>query len=125
MEQKIKQLGMNPSTASHRLIKDLLFDFIIKSGHKCHRCNGELTRETFSVEHITPWLDSENPLEMFFDLNNIAYSHLLCNTGARRQKRKVLVHGTKTGYNYGCRCRECRVAMSQKKAEWRKRSGKH
>ena len=29
-----------------------------------------------------PWLDSINPKESFFDINNIAFSHLSCNVGA-------------------------------------------
>ena len=85
--KKQKQLGMNPSTASGRLIKDLLFDFAVKNGHTCHRCKKELTRIDFSIEHIKPWLDSENPIDLFFDLDNIAYSHLKCNIRASRPRK--------------------------------------
>ena len=125
MERKTKQLGINPGTATHRLLKDILFDFVIKSEHRCHRCNGELTRESFSIEHITPWLDSDNPTELFFSLDNIAYSHLKCNVGARRRYSVPIPHGTRNGYSRGCRCKECTSEMSRKKADWRERSGKH
>lgn len=77
-----KQLGMNPSTASGRLVKDLLFKFVIEAGHKCFRCNGTLTRDTFSIEHKISWLDSDNSVGLFFDLDNIAYSHRSCNSAA-------------------------------------------
>ena len=80
---------MNPSTASHRLIKDLLFSFITKEEQKCFQCGGELTRDTFSVEHKIPWLHSEKPLDLFFDLDNIAFSHLGCNSRAARRPHKV------------------------------------
>jgi hypothetical protein len=114
MDKKKNQLGMNPATANGRLIKDLLFDFAIKAGHVCYRCGGELTRETFSIEHILPWLDSDNPIEMYFDLENIGYSHLGCNVGARRQgikPVKLYTHGT-SGYRIGCRCSICKSTYS-------------
>lgn len=85
MDKKQVQLGMNPSTASGRLIKDLLYNFVIESGHVCFRCEMPLTRETFSIEHMVAWLDSKNPIELFFDPNNIAYSHLRCNSLASRR----------------------------------------
>lgn len=104
-QKKTLQLGMNPSTASGRLVKDLLFDFVEKSGIKCYRCNGDLTRNTFSIEHKKPWLDSENPVELFFDLGNIAFSHLSCNaSAARREKGSCPSHGS---YAKGCRCTLC------------------
>jgi hypothetical protein len=79
---------MDPGTARNHLITDLLFDFALRAGHKCHRCNQPLTRATFSVDHILPWLDSPNPMDLFFDLRNIAYSHLACNSRAGRRSDK-------------------------------------
>jgi hypothetical protein len=111
MDKKKNQLGINPSTANGRLVKDLLFNFIIKSGHVCYRCGGNLTRETFSIEHITPWLDDENPIELFFDLENIGYSHLSCNIGAAR--RVLSKHGTRRCYQNGCRCKSCTSANTE------------
>ncbi|NHZ94571.1 HNH endonuclease [Massilia sp. CCM 8734] len=89
MDKKTLQLGMNPSTAANRLKVDLLFSFAIKLGHKCHRCNAELVRDNFSVEHMTPWLDSADPKGAFFDLENIAFSHLSCNSRVKRDPRQV------------------------------------
>lgn len=80
---------MNPSTASGRLLKDLLFSFATQLGYtKCYHCNKKLTRETFSIEHKTPWLDSEDPIGLFFNLDNISFSHHTCNTKARRITNK-------------------------------------
>ena len=87
-QKKTQQLGMNPSTASGRLTKDLLFKFLIDAGHKCHQCGEELTRDTFSIEHKKPWIDSEDPASLFFDLDNIAFSHLFCNFSAARRPHK-------------------------------------
>lgn len=90
MEKKHQQLGMNAATASHRLVKDVLFSMVVKAGHACHRCGGVLTRETFSIEHKKPWLDSEDPVRLFFDLENIGFSHFSCNVGASRKTRSPL-----------------------------------
>lgn len=85
MKKKTQQLGMNPATASGRLVKDLLFKFVTEAGHRCFRCGEALTRDTFSIEHKESWLDSGDPVGRFFDLENIAFSHKVCNYGAARQ----------------------------------------
>ena len=84
--KKEKQLGMNPSTASSRLIKDILFKFIndLKL-NSCYHCQTPMSRDDFSIEHKTPWLDSETPKELFFDLTNISFSHLSCNVSRSRK----------------------------------------
>jgi hypothetical protein len=87
--KKQQQLGINPGTAAHRLVKDLLFRFVEKSGCVCHRCGKPLVREDFSIDHKIPWLDSDDPAGMFFDIENIAYSHRTCNYGAARKGNKI------------------------------------
>lgn len=86
--KKQTQLGMNPSTAQGRLVKDLLFKFVQLHHPNCYHCGGTLTRETFSIEHKTPWLDSEDPVGLFFNLDNIDFSHHRCNIGAVRKPMK-------------------------------------
>jgi hypothetical protein len=81
--KKHDQLGMNHGTASNRLVKDLLFSLI--KGTPCYHCGGVLERENFSVEHKVPWLNSQTPSELFFDLDNISYSHRSCNSSAARR----------------------------------------
>lgn len=117
-EKKQRQLGMNPSTASNRLTKDILFAFIQGDGHVCHQCGGDLTRENFSIEHIVPWLDSENPKELYFDLDNIAFSHLSCNIKASR-KSVEKKHPSVYAYDKGCRCEECTKLNTEKKRKAR------
>lgn len=86
MSKKFEQLGINPSTAQGRLVKDLLWNFILETGrNKCFHCDEEMDRESFSIEHKTPWLDSEDPVGLYFDLNNISFSHLSCNCRASRR----------------------------------------
>lgn len=119
MSKKAQQLGMNPSTASGRLVKDILFKLVCDTGrNKCFQCGGDLTRDTFSIEHMKPWIDSENPVEMYFDLDNIAFSHYLCNVGARRTLPPS-VHGTVSKYAQGCRCEECSTAKREYAREYK------
>lgn len=88
-DKKTKQLGMNPSTASHRLVKDLLWKLVQDTGQSsCCKCGELMSRETFSIEHITPWLDSDDPVGLYFDLGNISFSHLRCNRADARTPAK-------------------------------------
>lgn len=104
---------MNPGTASNRLVKDILFKLITDAGHKCYRCGGEMLRSNFSIEHKIAWLDSHDPVKMYFDLDNIAFSHLKCNVDLSR-RRPPAKCGTASGYSKGCRCAECRAAHADR-----------
>ncbi len=88
-DRKKKQLGMNPSTASHRLVKDILWKFIKDTGNNiCFQCQGAMDRENFSIEHKEPWLDSDDPQGLFFNLDNISFSHISCNISSARRPHK-------------------------------------
>src|SRR3990167_7294579 len=103
--KKHLQLGMNPSTAAHRLRMDILFKMVIDAGYKCFHCGDVLDRETFSIEHKTPWLYSSDPRKMFFSLENIAFSHKLCNySAARRPHQKFFTDEQKaTAHKEECK----------------------
>jgi hypothetical protein len=103
---------MNPSTASGRLVKDILYSLVVKTGqNSCYKCGKDMCRATFSVEHKTPWLDSEDPVGLFFELDNISFSHIACNVASAR--RKAALCGTNSAYIAGCRCDSCTVAHAQ------------
>lgn len=88
--KKYRQLGQPHGTAAARLRKLLLFQLIIDTKQDvCFRCQKPIVDiDDLSIEHKEPWLDSDNPRKMFFDLKNIAFSHLSCNVGAKRQTNK-------------------------------------
>ena len=111
-QKKTLQLGMNPSTASGRLVKDTLFRLAVELGHKCFQCGEDLERDSFSIEHKEPWLDSTNPKATFFDQDNIAFSHLSCNIGQGR--RGTTPCPSNAAYNRGCRCDGCKAARRAK-----------
>lgn len=113
IQNKHDQLGMNPSTASGRLVKDILFSLIVETGKNiCFHCQKEINRKNFSIEHKIPWLHSEDPKKLFFDLGNIAFSHLKCNIAAARPGKPPPKCGTQSAYQSGCRCRSCTDATS-------------
>lgn len=90
---KAELLGMPFGTAGGRLRKLLLFDAIQRLGEdSCFRCGKpiELLAE-FSIEHKKSWASSANPVEMFFSLENISFSHLACNIGAASKLNKVWI----------------------------------
>lgn len=85
-----KDLHENKGTAQNKLVKDLLFNFITLTGAKCFHCNKEMNRDNFSIEHKVPWRNAENAKELFYALDNIAYSHQSCNYSAARKPTKYV-----------------------------------
>ena len=81
-DKKKEQLGMSPGTASNRLKKMVLFSVLKKHGENiCFQCGKQIdSYQELSVEHKKPWLDVDP--DLFWDLDNIAFSHLVCNCAA-------------------------------------------
>lgn len=106
-----EQYGINVSVARSRLIKLLLFDFVVKSGkNQCYRCNKEMTVVDFSIEHMKPWAREPNAYELFMDINNISYSHTKCNVGHTRSfKRPKRVTWNETE----AKCSKCKIWKSK------------
>ena len=118
--KKTLQLGMNPSTASGRLVKDLLFNFIELSGNICYRCGKPMTRDTFSIEHKKAWLDSDDPVKLYFDIENITYSHISCNSSAARR----FIHKTEDDRKKARLESNRKSWTSEKRKEYYKLTGK-
>lgn len=115
-KKKAEQLRMSFGAASNRLRKKILFSLIQEiSKDACFQCGEKIeTIDDFSIEHKVPWLDSDDPIGLYFDLSNIAFSHMKCNVGAARKSTKgqMADHGTTSRYQYGCRCNLCRGAKA-------------
>ena len=109
IQKKEKQLGMSIGKAGGILRKLILFDLVKKLNlNICYRCKLPIIDiDTFSIEHMIPYLDAENPIELFFDLNNISFSHFKCNALSHRMRTGVK-HPSHESYRRGCRCNECR-----------------
>lgn len=89
-DKKKDQLGEPYGTAVHRLRKNIMFALLgLENLNTCFQCNEKIEHvEQLSIEHKVPWLDSEDPKKFFFDLSNIAFSHLSCNSAAARPVNK-------------------------------------
>jgi len=138
--KKADQLGMPYGTAFSALRKAILFKMAQKLEEDiCFHCQLKIESiEQFSIEHKIPWLDNDPAL--FWDLNNIAFSHLSCNLKAARKSNKIdwpsgqawcakckqmkSVNSFPESKisNRGCYCTQC---LASDKAAWRKRTGKH
>lgn len=88
MSNKVKdeQLGMPLGTASGKLKKQILFHLLVKLNENvCFKCEEKILNvDDLSIEHKKNWLHTENPKELFFDIENIAFSHIKCNTPERK-----------------------------------------
>jgi hypothetical protein len=120
-EKRYLLLGMPLGTASNRLRKSLLF-FLVKKLNLdiCFQCKMKIENESeLSIEHMQPWQGSDDPKGKFFDLSNIAFSHLKCNVDAGGN-RQAASHGSVKSYMNGCRCKNCCRANTRKVARYRR-----
>jgi len=105
---KLKQerLGMSLGKANNQLRKRLLFLLAQKLGLcECFRCGKAIeTVNDFTIDHKEPWLYAASPQEMFFDVNNIAFSHVRCNYGSRSSYGPLPKQNEKGEF----RCRSCK-----------------
>jgi hypothetical protein len=87
--KKSEALGVNFSTATARLKLQVTLQLLKECGrNKCYRCNKEIEIATdLSLDHKEDWLNSNKEKELFWDLNNVAYSHKSCNIKAGLNKR--------------------------------------
>jgi hypothetical protein len=78
-KNKEKQLGMALGTACHRLRMLIMFRLIQRLREDvCFKCKNKiLSAKECSIEHKTDW--QNNDTSLFWDLDNIAFSHRKCN----------------------------------------------
>ena len=120
-DKKSKQLGMSYSTAGNRLKKMLFFKLVQETKKdRCFRCDEKITNYIeLSIDHMDAWLDQDN--SVFWNLNNIAYSHLTCNS-AKSATSSINKHPSYNSYSSGCRCDACTMCkmMYQRYSRWKK-----
>jgi len=102
--KKAATLGMPHGTATHRLRKNVLFHLLKKHGENyCFKCSEQIeVTEDLSIEHKKPWEGIS--ADLFWDLENIAFSHLRCNRPESNNAqifRKIGPTGTSWCYKCG------------------------
>ena len=105
-------LGMPHGMAGNRLRKMLLFHLLQKHAENvCVKCEKPIeTVDELSIEHKQPWEGVS--VELFWSLDNIAFSHLHCNRNHRYNSggtklRKVGPEGTAW-------CRRCKAFLPER-----------
>lgn len=93
-EQRIKdELGMPHGTATNKLRKQIMF-FLVRETNRdnCFKCGQRIIEiDDFTIEHKKIW-EGVDP-KLFWDINNIAFSHKQCNK-TERTTRKIGPEGT-------------------------------
>lgn len=123
--KKSQQLGMPIGTATGRLRKMIIFDLLKRCGENiCYRCKREINNiDELSIEHKESWLDKD--VTLFWDLNNIAFSHLSCNCrDGGKPLRGTWEHGRPAYLRGQCRCSICTKANTDFTNNWRWKTGK-
>lgn len=84
--EKSAELGMGFCKASYLLHRMLIFQYAKLSGKDdCYRCGLPIVSlEEMSIDHKIAWQNRGNARDLFFDLENIGFSHRRCNGRARR-----------------------------------------
>lgn len=122
-----QKLGQGFTSARKLLLKKIVWDFIVKCDlNKCFRCGLPMSFEDYSLEHKVAWYNSEISKDLYFDLDNISYSHAKCNREHGTKERKTLRTHCKNGHEYTAEntrirkggARQCRVCESVNSAKW-------
>jgi hypothetical protein len=97
--RKDELLGMPHGTANGKLTKMILYDLADRLNLlNCYRCGKHIdSLKELSVEHKEAWMSALDPKASYFDLNNIAFSHLRCNIVASSSISKFGPDGPKKG----------------------------
>lgn len=74
-------LGMPHGTATNRLRRNIMFSLLEKlKENTCFKCGLTIgTADTMSIEHKEPWENRDGGVDLFWSLDNIAFSHRSCN----------------------------------------------
>jgi hypothetical protein len=90
-ETKSLALGMSFSKARQQLNRKIIFYLLQKYGLDiCFRCKKKIKNIIdFSIEHKIAWQHSNNPKNTYFDMKNINFSHIVCNSSARKQTKSI------------------------------------
>ncbi len=71
-----------------------------------------------SVDHKNDWQSAKNPADTFFDIFNIAFSHVTCHVtcNANAAQKRRLPHGFAKGRD--CKCNACIASRNEYNAKW-------
>lgn len=105
-QRVVQQLGMSHGAAAGKLRKNILFHLLVRLQENiCFKCGLLISSSNeLSIEHKQSWEGVS--AELFWNLDNIAFSHLRCNRPDRIPHRIRTVEGD--GW-----CSRCRTFKSR------------
>ncbi len=127
---KNRLLGQSHGAASNRLRKMLLWQLVVETSKDvCFRCGQQIKDiDDLSIEHKEPWQGADDPKAVFFDLENIAFSHLSCNSGAANRERthcfaghEYTLENTSERFHEGRSQRVCRTCQRENSRQFHAR----
>lgn len=108
----------------HQLRQAILFKLLKQLDlNTCHGCKSSIeSASELSIEHIRPWEGRD--AKLFWDLENIAFSHKRCNEPHRQRGGEAAKARRRTGPNQTYFCGKCR-AFKAADGFYRNRSNWH
>ncbi len=101
-QRRAEQLGMPYGTACGRLRKQVMLRLLQRLGADvCFRCGKIIeSANDLSLDHKENWLDID--ASKFWDLDNIAFSHWMCNTREKRPSKSKRISLPGMAWCSGC-----------------------
>src|ERR1700681_3132346 len=96
-------LGQSFDKATRKLRNLVLLNLLVLSGrNSCFRCHELMTENRPpTIDHEEAWRSAEDPISRFFDLENIQFSHLGCNSRASDRTAAIAVKHSITHCPHG------------------------
>lgn len=119
IKKREELLEMSLGKARNIMIKSLLFDLAGKCGlNNCYRCGGEIKNvDDFHIDHKESWINHPNGKKLYFDVNNLAFSHGWCNVAeGGKTQRKIGPEGT--SWCHSCETFLPERAFNNRKNRW-------
>ncbi len=104
-------------TACNKLRKSVMFQLVQQTNRDvCFVCEEKIASpDEFTIEHKVSWLD--NNTDLFWDLDNIAFSHPKCNKpDVSRRGRKIGPKGT--AWCYSCKDFKSHAEFDKNISNW-------
>jgi hypothetical protein len=117
-QRKSNFLGMPFGTACNRLKKNIMFSLVCKLGmDTCYRCGHKIESvDDLSIEHMQEWEGIDK--ELFWDIDNIAFSHLKCNVPIARKGAKRMVGQPGTAWCVKCKAFKLEKEFRKDASRW-------
>lgn len=109
------KLDKSYGAAGTELRKRVIYHLAGKLGMlNCFRCKDEiLDVADLSLDHKVPWRKAEDRVATFYDVENVAFSHLRCNSGSYLREKTHCDNGhpltrSPSGERYCLICRRAK-----------------